>query len=248
MTEGKNYGEVYVREVRQEVQEHTGKRRTHGQDGLGQPPVRRCVETGCRRARQRLPCRGAVQPEGYDTSPSPRTGVVDMDASAILKRLSDLGVLATVAGDRLHLRPGSRVPAELVQDLRAHKEQIMVLLRGYHLKYLDAQATGSEIEEIAEKVRTEGYVLLWSSAVHDLVAFYRDGWSRSRIPPGFVPYAEQELRELFADGGEDVSGHTLRLVHEAKRHGGVVVGHECGNTPGGDPDTAEDGHQDIPGE
>jgi len=96
--------------------------------------------------------------------------------------------------------------------------------KGYRLKYPDAQATDDELEEIAESVRTEGYVLLWSKELSDLVLFYRDKETKSEIPPGFVPYSVKELCELF--GGNPVSEHELRLIHEAKKRGGRVINRE----------------------
>lgn len=91
--------------------------------------------------------------------------------------------------------------------------------------------------ELANEVRSRGYALLWSTALKDLVAFYRDAESRARIPGGFVPYSQHEMQELFQDGKPDPPSSTLRLVHEAKRHGGRIVSHdeEDGQTrPDGD--------------
>jgi len=98
------------------------------------------------------------------------------------------------------------------------------LPEGYRIKYPDTQATTQELEEIVERVHGEGYVLLWSTALQDLVAFYRDEEARSNIPPGFVPYSEAELEELYGDGKPPLSKSTLRLIHEAKKCGGCVVG------------------------
>jgi hypothetical protein len=101
---------------------------------------------------------------------------------------------------------------------------------GYRLKYPDAQATSEELEEIAARVRGEGYVLLWSTVLQDLIAFYGDEEARSKIPPGFVPYSEAELEELFGDGRLPLPTSTLRLIHEAKKHGGRVTRREGDGT------------------
>ena len=98
------------------------------------------------------------------------------------------------------------------------------LPEGYRLKYPDAQATREELEEIVERVHGEGYVLLWSTVLQDLIAFYRDDEAKSKIPTGFVPYSEAELEELYGDGKPPLSKSTLRLIHEAKKCGGCVVG------------------------
>jgi len=105
------------------------------------------------------------------------------------------------------------------------------LPEGYRVKYPDAQATRQELEEIVERVHGEGYVLLWSTVLRDLVAFYRDEEARSNIPPGFVPYSEAELEELYGDGKPPISTSTLRLIHEAKKHGGQVVNNEWESGP-----------------
>ena len=147
-----------------------------------------------------------------------------MNATAILERLNSLGVSVLAADDRLRLEPGSMIPSELREELREHKQEILFLLKtkGRRLKYPDAQATREELEEIVERVHDEGYVLLWSTVLCDLVAFYRDEEDRARIPPGFVPYSRSELKELF-DTDPDLDH--LRLIHEAKKaSGGNIVG------------------------
>jgi hypothetical protein len=146
-----------------------------------------------------------------------------MDATAILDKLSNLGVSVEVRGDRLRLAPGSRVPAELVDELKAHKDEIIstLKLKGYRQKYPEPQAGDEELEEIAVTINIEGYILLWSTVLNDLVAFYRDGDGRGKIPPGFVHYGIDELSRFFSE--KRLSTHELRLIHEAKRHGADVV-------------------------
>ena len=51
-----------------------------------------------------------------------------MDAEAIVAELHDRGVAISAAGDRIRLKPGSRVPAELVEDIRRHKAVILSFL------------------------------------------------------------------------------------------------------------------------
>jgi hypothetical protein len=95
---------------------------------------------------------------------------------------------------------------------------------GYRLKYPEAQTAQGELEEIVARVHgEEGYVLLWSTVLQDLIAFYRDEEAKNKIPVGFVPYSEVELKELFGDGKPPLSAHTLRLIHEAKKHCGQVT-------------------------
>ncbi len=46
---------------------------------------------------------------------------------------------------------------------------------GYRLRYpTEAMASDQELKEIEAEVEHKGYVLLWSTVLEDLVAFYRD--------------------------------------------------------------------------
>ena len=99
----------------------------------------------------------------------------------------------------------------------------LVIPEKYNLKYPDGPANDQELLEIENRVLTKGYVLLWSNTLNDLVAFYRTEADREKIPPGFVPYSDQELRELFGEGKAALSPSTLRLIHEAKKIGAEVV-------------------------
>ena len=51
--------------------------------------------------------------------------------------------------------------------------------------------------------------------------------ARRKIPPGFVAYSEAELWELFREGKPEPTQQTLRLIHEAKRHGGSIIDNEA---------------------
>ena len=99
----------------------------------------------------------------------------------------------------------------------------LVIPEKYNLKYPDGPANDQELLEIENRVLTKGYVLLWSNTLNDLVAFYRTETDREKIPTGFVPYSDQELRELFSEGKAALSPGTLRLIHEAKKIGAEVV-------------------------
>jgi hypothetical protein len=92
----------------------------------------------------------------------------------------------------------------------------------YRLKYPEGQASRQELAEIETRVHKEGFVLLWSTLLQDLVSFYRDEADKANIPPGFVPYSLQELTELFGSKKRH-SLDKLRLVHEAKKTGGAKV-------------------------
>ena len=148
-----------------------------------------------------------------------------MEAQAILDRLYSLGIEVTISRDKLQLEPGSRVPEELVDELKSHKQDIILLEKGYRLRYPGNQVTDQELTEIEARVERDGYVLLWSNALNDFVAFYKTEADRGKIPPGFVPYSDKELWELFGKNSSP-NKHTLRLIHEAKKLGGCVVDNE----------------------
>jgi hypothetical protein len=101
----------------------------------------------------------------------------------------------------------------------------IVIPEKYHLKYPDTPADDQELTEIENRVLTKGYVLLWSNTLNDFVAFYRTEADCEKIPPGFVPYSDKELFELFGKNSSP-RRQTLRLIHEAKKLGARVVENE----------------------
>ncbi len=121
------------------------------------------------------------------------------------------------------------MPSELVDELKLHKRDVIALLRlkGRKPKYPGSLQDGpseKELAEIASTVENEGYVLLWSNVLCDLVAFYRDQEDKKLIPSVFVAYSKAELRELFGD--KALSSDMMKLIHEAKKQGGKVVSSE----------------------
>ena len=77
-----------------------------------------------------------------------------MEAQAILDRLYSLGIEVTISRDKLQLEPGSRVPGELVEELKAHKQDIILLEKGCHLRYPGDWVTDKELDEIEEVLGT----------------------------------------------------------------------------------------------
>ena len=139
-----------------------------------------------------------------------------MNAKAILERLYELGVQIEAARDKLRLTPASAVPANLVDAVRANKAALLAHLR-YHRKYTGNEAPGNaELREMQERVYSDGVVLLWSTVLEDFIAFYKTEADRKKIPPGFVPYSDKELRHLFGPDKPDLSESTNHLMHRAK--------------------------------
>ena len=52
-----------------------------------------------------------------------------MDATEVLDRLSALGITAWASGEKLLLEPGSKVPPDLLDEVREHKPEILARLR-----------------------------------------------------------------------------------------------------------------------
>ena len=52
-----------------------------------------------------------------------------MTGVEVLDRLEELGVSATANGGNIQLRPGSRVPQDLMDEVRAHKAEILSKLQ-----------------------------------------------------------------------------------------------------------------------
>ena len=152
-----------------------------------------------------------------------------MAAIELLEQLGARGVSVSLDRDELVLRPGSKVPPELLAEVREHKSELITRLRRqkerhYRQKYPDEPLGPQELQEIVQRVEAKGYVLCWCEVVEDFVAFYREVKDRESIPPGFVPYSMEELSKLFAEGDKALSQNALRLIHEAKKPGGRVIG------------------------
>ena len=148
-----------------------------------------------------------------------------MDASVILERLETMGIEVTIggSGDKLRLNPGEAVSPELLAEVKQHKAELIkiLILRHYQPKYSEAEVTNKELAEIKARVDVEGYVLLWSTVLQDLIAFYRGEADRAKVPPGFVPYSVRELNELFGKGSK-IPKEELVIIHEAKRQGASI--------------------------
>lgn len=148
-----------------------------------------------------------------------------MNATEILEKLEAMGIEVTISvdGDKLRLNPGESIPTELLAEVKQHKAELIKILklRHYQPKYPESEVTDKELAEIVARVYSEGYILLWSIALEDLVAFYRNDTFRANIPAGFVPYSLSELIELFG-GKKHPSVSKLKIIHEAKKQGAKV--------------------------
>lgn len=146
-----------------------------------------------------------------------------MNATAILEKLTELGVSVELCGPDIICEPGSRIPDELRPEIREHKREIVGLLhrRTYRRHFCKGTPRETEEQELVRQVEENGIVLLWSRILKDFVAIYGTPADKAKVPPGFIAYSDKELRILFAD---DVPEGSLRRVHEAKRAGADITG------------------------
>ncbi|GEM_PF-1890442 len=163
-------------------------------------------------------------------------------ADVMVGKLKARGIALEVHGDKLRWSPLDALSPEEVAELRQHKTELMAVLRhndqtaercelspvsrfafdGEHKNPNEA-----ELGYVAAKLVKDGYCLLWSNIVQDLVAFYMTEADRVKVPPGFVQYSDNELSELFGDGKKSPSREHIWLIHEAKKLGNCrVIGFE----------------------
>jgi hypothetical protein len=60
--------------------------------------------------------------------PNQRRETIMSSASEVLRSLAELGVKVRIEGGRLKLRPGNKIPDDLVEDIRTCKSEIIDLL------------------------------------------------------------------------------------------------------------------------
>ena len=134
----------------------------------------------------------------------------------ILAQCKAMGIILEPApdGEHLDLHYQEPPPEDLRQMLRAHKQEIMSLLK--------PQTPQWHAQRIAQAVKIEGICLFWSDVLKEVIAFARDETLANLVPAGFVTYTGQELQEIFHNKPH-VPPETLRLIHEAKKHGGKIT-------------------------
>ena len=95
-----------------------------------------------------------------------------MNVQAVLEQARELGITVQTDGIDLIYRPKTATHPEFVETLRANKASLVEYLSRYRRVYPGDEAGPSELQEIARRVKEEGYVLLWSNDLNDHVAFY----------------------------------------------------------------------------
>lgn len=145
-----------------------------------------------------------------------------MDALSILDRLQEAGISVSVDGDDLVLNPGSKVPSDLLENIRLNKPQIMDALRQSKPAVVSAPSAW-HANEVARRVIEEGTCLFWSDLFGETIAFVLDDSYRDQVPYGVVVYRLPEIKLLFPGGASATRPSTLRLIHEAKKEADARV-------------------------
>ena len=158
-----------------------------------------------------------------------------IQATEIVDRVHRIGAAfeLTQTGFKVRCAPGS-MPAELISDLHQYQPQVRAVLaiEANSTIYAEPGQRQEELADLVNRVETQGYVLLWSAELEDLVVFYSSEANRERIPPGFVHYSDAELLHLFGPEQPEISTSTLRLIHAAKKTGARITGVEPDTAPG----------------
>jgi len=111
-----------------------------------------------------------------------------MNIPEILQVLKERGVTITVSGDRLKLVPGSRVPAEMAETLRAHKAEVLEYLRDAISKVLvNLSDLGLQVSQ--PHVPTAPDLLAWGSELAE----------QKLVLPERVSYVEAPLRTITTE-------------------------------------------------
>ena len=139
------------------------------------------------------------------------------EVERVLAQCKALGIILepTPDGEHLDLHYQAPPPEELRQMLRQHKAEILSLLK--------PQTPLWHAQRIAEAVQKEGVCLFWSDVLREVIAFVKD--DKQSVPAGFVVYTSSELKELHK-GKPTIPPETLRMIHTAKKAGGVVRSRE----------------------
>ena len=154
-----------------------------------------------------------------------------MNATDLLSALEARHIELVVAGDRLRFRPVEAVPSDLQEELRAHKAEVIELLKARsgpglaealpggvteaHRSLLAADVVAMPLSEFA---RARLVVTVRSAVLDEVVVFASDN---AAVDPGEqrVVYRAAELRELLG-----LSANELRAVHRTKKlFGGSIL-------------------------
>lgn len=147
-----------------------------------------------------------------------------MNATDLLSTLEARRIELVVHGDRIRFRPAEAMPADLREELRLHKAEVVELLKARGGPGLTDALPGGVTEtersllaadvvamRLSEFARARLVVTVHSAVLGEVVVFASDN---AVLDPGEqrVVYRAAELRELLGLSAKD-----LRAVHGVKR-------------------------------
>lgn len=147
------------------------------------------------------------------------------EVATLIEQARSLGATLRVQGDTVKVKAPAPLPAEVMEALRQHKAEIIRALTMPPVPP-PPQNPVAEAERVPHIVREKGRCLLWAEAVKDYVAFALNDEEARKVPPGYVVYTLTELEALYGPGKKAPSLAVLRMIHQAKKLGGRVVGDE----------------------
>ena len=163
-----------------------------------------------------------------------------MTSTEILGRLHDLGVSVLLNGSKVRLEPGSKVPADLLDEVRRNKAEIMLLLSSP--VETSIAWPPPDAEELIAKWKSLGcpkIPVALGLSVSDLHRWFYPGIPGERpvehvaairgfllegLDPSDVPTSDPLLEELFRTAlpfwkkrlAEGEAAKDARIIHQAK--------------------------------
>ena len=129
-----------------------------------------------------------------------------MKATDVLDRLTELGVTAWATGEQVLLEPGSKVPPDLLVEVRQNKAEIVARLRR-RTKLIDLPfPIGYGGLPLAQVEMAEAVMDKWGVTDPILRKYNVLSW----------------VRGYYQDVGENHGGHYEALKREQSRMGGIL--------------------------
>ena len=76
-------------------------------------------------------------------------------------------------------------------------------------------------QEITRLMDADGWALVWSDTRGEEIAFAKDEAASAKVPGKIITYSRAELEQILGRGHDP---DTLRVIHEAKKHGAKLAG------------------------
>jgi hypothetical protein len=122
-----------------------------------------------------------------------------MTATEVLDRLEELGVTAWVYGEKVRLQPGSKVPSELMAEVRHHKADLLTLLAAEPAEPSWPPADAAELLDRWEELGCREIPLSPGVTISDLRVWLFPGYPQDRPAEHLASVRGQLLEGLPAE-------------------------------------------------